>query len=454
MMEDSSPLASMASLSIALLDSPVLTVPQQPRPTESRAKATPIVALNAAPPKKAPSAAALGAAPRAGDGVLPAEKQSGAVWRNEPAAPTVTGMKAAGSTFPRFGWSRRHNANKPPRNDIAGAHKASLVWFRSDLRVHDNEVLNRAHADSASVVPVYVFDPTDYGKSSSGFDKTGPYRAQFLIECVKDLRRQLKKIGSELVVRVGQPAEVLARLVKETGATALYSHSEVTAEESQLENKVQSAVKDMGAELKLFWGSTLYHLEDLPFTLEQMPTTYGSFRERVQNVKIRPTLKPPTTLKGFPAGCSVDFGDVPTLKQLGLSASAKKPETSTSSPKQAHPTLIGGENEALHRLKNFVNDRLKSSKGTAQLSPAPTGANFSCKISPWLAMGCLSPRHMYAELWAQAGKGKKGEGKGDNGMNWLVFELLWRDFFRFITKKHSTVQTPKTAPARPHFVLA
>eukprot|EP00976_Prorocentrum_cordatum_P040264 817040-Prorocentrum_minimum.AAC.1 len=139
-MEDSLPhITSMASLSIALLDSPVLSVPQEPRVIDPRAQATPIVALNGAlngaPPKKSASAAALGAAPKAGDGVLPAEKQSGAVWRNEPIAPTTAGLKAVGSTFPRFGWSRRHNACKPPRNDIAGGHKASIVWFRSDLRV-------------------------------------------------------------------------------------------------------------------------------------------------------------------------------------------------------------------------------------------------------------------------------------------------------------------------------
>eukprot|EP00959_Pyramimonas_sp_CCMP1952_P202932 4244185-Pyramimonas_sp.AAC.1 len=137
-----------------------------------------------------------------------------------------------------------------------------------------------------------------------------------------------------------------------------------------------------------------------------MPTTYGSFRERVLNVKIRPTLKAPSTLKGFPAGCAVEFGDVPTLKQLGLSATAKNKESSTSSK---HATLIGGENEALQRLKNFVNDRLNASKGTTKPNIEPTGANFSTKISPWLAMGCLSPRHMYAELWADAGNGEKGE---------------------------------------------
>jgi hypothetical protein len=54
---------------------------------------------------------------------------------------------------------------------------------------------------------------------------------------------------------------------------------------------VAAAVRESGdAELKLFWGSTLHHMADLPFQLPAMPTTYGGFRERMHGVKIRPTV--------------------------------------------------------------------------------------------------------------------------------------------------------------------
>jgi deoxyribodipyrimidine photolyase len=41
-----------------------------------------------------------------------------------------------------------------------------------------------------------------------GADKTGPYRAKFLLECIADLRRRLRDQGSDLIVRVGKPEEV------------------------------------------------------------------------------------------------------------------------------------------------------------------------------------------------------------------------------------------------------
>ena len=76
-----------------------------------------------------------------------------------------------------------------------------------------------------------------------------------------------------------------------------------------------------GGRLKTFWGSTLYHLDDLPFTLPAMPATYGAFRERVVDVPVRKTVPRPSRLKGLPATHAInelDPGEVPTLEALGV----------------------------------------------------------------------------------------------------------------------------------------
>lgn len=52
------------------------------------------------------------------------------------------------------------------------------MWFRNDLRVHDNEALAAANRDASSLLPIYCFDPREYGKTVNGIDTTGPYRAQ------------------------------------------------------------------------------------------------------------------------------------------------------------------------------------------------------------------------------------------------------------------------------------
>ena len=107
-------------------------------------------------------------------------------------------------------------------------HRAALLWFRADLRLHDHDALARALAESATLAPVYVFDPRDYGRSASGFDRTGPYRARFVLEAVGELRAALRRRGSELLVRVGRPEEVLPELAATSGASAVYCHGEVS----------------------------------------------------------------------------------------------------------------------------------------------------------------------------------------------------------------------------------
>lgn len=55
------------------------------------------------------------------------------------------------------------------------------------------------------------------------------------------------------------------------------------------------------------------------------------------------------------------------------------------------------------------------------------GADFSTKFSPWLAAGCLSPRLIAAELEKYAAERANG---GNKSTYWIVFELLWRDYYR------------------------
>ncbi|XP_031100116.1 blue-light photoreceptor PHR2-like [Ipomoea triloba] len=333
-------------------------------------------------------------------------------------------------------------------SNAAALRRASIVWFRNDLRVHDNECLNAANNESMSVLPVYCFDPRDYGKSSSGFDKTGPYRAAFVIESVTDLRKSLQARGSDLVVRVGKPETVLVELAKAVGAEAVYAHREISHDEIKSEDKMETVMKNEGIDVKFFWGSTLYHVDDLPFKLEEMPTTYGGFKEKVQNLEVRKTIEALDQLRGMPARGDVEPGEIPSLVDLGLNPSGQNGKPA------ANASLIGGESQALQRVKKFAAECQEQANQGNQTGGNDSiyGANFSCKISPWLAMGCLSPRSMFDELkkctlrkFPVAANLKDG-GSGGTGPNWLMYELMWRDFFRFITKKYSSARQTSTAP--------
>ncbi|XP_064965668.1 blue-light photoreceptor PHR2-like [Musa acuminata AAA Group] len=317
----------------------------------------------------------------------------------------------------------------------AAARRCSIVWFRSDLRLHDHEALSAANADSLSLLPVFLFDPRDFGRSPAGFDRTGPCRARFLVDSVSDLRAGLRRRGSDLVVRVGRPEVVLPELARAAGADAVYAHREVSHDEARAEERVAEAMEAEGVEVKYFWGSTLHHVDDLPFDLEHMPTNYGGFREKVKGVSVRKTIETPEEVRGLPSRGDIEPGEIPSLQDLGLNQDGK---SVTSVP------LVGGETEALERLKKFAAEcHAQPNDGNKDNTRDNIyGANVSCKISPWLATGCLSPRFMFEELKKTATRAisatssrRNGVDPADGGMNWLMFELMWRDFFRFITKK-------------------
>ncbi|XP_064818036.1 cryptochrome DASH-like [Oncorhynchus masou masou] len=59
------------------------------------------------------------------------------------------------------------------------------------------------------------------------------------------------------------------------------------------------------------------------------------------------------------------------------------------------------------------------------------GLDYSTKFSPWLAIGCISPRYIYQQI-----KKYESERTANQSTYWVVFELLWRDYFKFVGAKY------------------
>ena len=99
----------------------------------------------------------------------------------------------------------------------------SLIWFRNDLRVTDNAALNAAVKASTEVVPVFIIDPKFWEEDRWGQVKTGAFRTQFLLESLADLKADLEDMGGTLLIRKGEPAEVLSALAEELGVRTVFA---------------------------------------------------------------------------------------------------------------------------------------------------------------------------------------------------------------------------------------
>ena len=295
-----------------------------------------------------------------------------------------------------------------------------ILWYRNDLRVHDHEPIDKALKTKAQIIPIYCFDPRQFGKTNFGFPKTGAFRAKFLIESIADLRNTLQKLGSNLIIRQQKPEIAIPQLAQEFKVKSVFFYQEVTAEEIQVETALHQALKQIGIKLKSFWGHTLYHPNDLPFEIQQLPEVFTSFRKEIEKKStVNPTFSTPKKLPFLP---EVELGELPTLSQLNLEL-----------PLQDSRTVLafkGGETAGKERVKNYFwqQDCLKVYKETRN---GMLGANYSSKFSPWLALGCLSSRYIYEQVQEYEEQRVK-----NHSTYWLIFELLWRDYFRFICQKH------------------
>jgi deoxyribodipyrimidine photo-lyase len=297
------------------------------------------------------------------------------------------------------------------------SEKTILVWFRNDLRIHDNEILLEAVRKADKVLPVYCFDPYYFQRSVSGYPKTGNFRARFLLEAVADLRKNLQTYGAELIIRTGHPAEILPQLAEQYQVNEVYHHREVAYEETEISEQVETALWKLRLNLKHFIGHTLYHKEDLPFPIKDIPDSFAVFKKKVErDSNVRQVVPTPEHISTPEI---TDSGELPTLQQLGLDEPADDV--------RATNYFQGGETAALIQLHKYFSSSEQAVKAKGSRN---SSSNNSSKLSPWLSVGCISPRQVYWEIF------KHSQDSYAQNAGMLKLELLWRDYFRFMFKKH------------------
>jgi deoxyribodipyrimidine photo-lyase len=298
----------------------------------------------------------------------------------------------------------------------------NLIWFRNNLRTTDNISLSKACAGN-STIAVYYFDPRDYQTNEFGFKKTEKYRAKFLIESIDNLKLNLTKLNIPFYIIVGKPEDSINELISQHQIDRVYLQAEWTRDE----NKVLKAVKKSITKKVAFIASYdqfLFQPEDIPFSnFDLIPDVYTSFRKQCEKqAKIR---IPQQRIKAKPKENYIAIDtSIPLLKDLGLEDFAVDSRT-------AFP-FKGGGDEALKRLNYYLWDskKIATYKKTRN---GLVGKDYSSKLSAWLANGSISPVTIY---WAI--KDFERQVVKNQDTYWLIFELIWRDYFKYISLKYKS----------------
>lgn len=265
---------------------------------------------------------------------------------------------------------------------------AVVYWFRNDLRITDNPAFALACEQYDKVFAVYVHDPKNEAQTAWGFERMGAQRQVFLAERLHDLKLQLAVHGIELTELHGSPKDALSAFAKAQKTTQIYCE-DIAAPEEQAEI---DALQAAGLQVKTLWQSSLLEPADLPFDVQNLPAVFTAFRNKVEKQGLKPR-EPKEPLK-------------PLLPSEDLPESA-----------------------AEKHLKNyFAGDFALTYKLTRNqpMNWSPD-QHFSTKFSPWLACGAISAPMIYAEL-----KRFEANRCANDSTYWIGFELLWRDYFRFL----------------------
>ncbi len=292
-----------------------------------------------------------------------------------------------------------------------------LYWFRNDLRLHDQPVLS--NLSGVRLLPVYVVDESELRPLPPlGLPKMGVRRAVFLLEALADLQQRLFALGSGLYVAVGNPVEVIRQLAEQTKARRIYAQAGHAHDERIMEKKIARILA-----LKLHESQNLVSAQQLPYPLERLPHIFTHFRTDVEPLGKKTAIPAPATSpRQLPPLPQIELPPLPTLEKLGY----EPPKTD----QRAVLTYQGGETQALNRLHTYIWQH-KSLAHYKQTRNQMLGSEYSSKFSAWLAQGSLSVREVYAHV---------REFERQNGATedtyWLLFELLWRDFFHLTSQKY------------------
>jgi len=296
----------------------------------------------------------------------------------------------------------------------------SLVWFTNNLRTNDNETLSRA-TKFDKVIAVYCFDPRHFEEGDFGFIKTGKYRTKFLIESVQNLRTKLKDLNISLLVFCGKPENCIPKVVNDHQIDTIFYQEEWTRDEVRVINSVKNRL-DHQVNMVGVYDQFLFHPDDIPIdAFHQIPNVFTSFRKKCEKYaeirKSLPKLEKKQENNLFPNNTLI-----PTLKELGHNEF--RVDGRSVFPFQ------GGEEAALHRLQSYFWDTQKLSQ-YKKTRNGLIGIDYSSKFSPWLANGSISARTIYEEVRKYEKQIKKNQ-----DTYWLVFELIWRDYFKYVSLKH------------------
>ncbi|KQO62363.1 cryptochrome/photolyase family protein [Curtobacterium sp. Leaf261] len=278
----------------------------------------------------------------------------------------------------------------------------TIVWLRDDLRLADNPALRAGIDHGGPLTVVYVLD-----EESDGVRTLGAATRWWLHGSLTSLDTDLHQRGSGLTLRRGQAATVIADLVEETGADAVYWNRRYSQQERDLDAGIKQSLHDDGVEAHSFAANLLWE----PWTVRtgqgEPYKVFTPFWRACQAMpEPRHPLPKPRELPDRHPHTATD-----ALDDWGLLPSA--PDWAGGLRDEWTP----GEAGAAERLRHFIANGLEDYDQRDQPS-----ADAASGLSPHLRWGEISPYQVWHRMHGDLEPEQRKQAPA------FLRQLAWREF--------------------------
>lgn len=299
-----------------------------------------------------------------------------------------------------------------------------LVWLRRDLRCTDNAALAQALATCEQVYVVFVFDTTIL--SALPRDDR---RVAFIHESVTALAHDLKAAGGALIVRHGDPVELIPSLAQSLGVQAVFAGRDYEPDAVARDRKVARLLDDADIAFEPVKDQVIFEMSEV-LTAQGEPYSVFTPYQRAWLKQVRPVDLAPHGRPGDMKRLAVPAGietSVPSLAALGFDV-----------PAERRMAIPAGEAGARQLLDDFL-PRMAHYHERRDY-PAVRGPSY---LSVHLRFGTISIRTLAREAHAAM---LRGGDAGAGAQTWLS-ELIWREFYFMILHHHPQVVGQAFKPA-------
>jgi deoxyribodipyrimidine photo-lyase len=282
----------------------------------------------------------------------------------------------------------------------------TIVWFRQDLRLDDNPALRRAIERGGPVIPVYIWSPGEEGDWPPG----GASR-WWLHQSLEALAASIEKKGGRLILRSGNAATVLRKLVIESGAEAVHWNRRYEPASIARDAKIKKALESDGVQARSFNGGLLWEPWDVLKSDGEPYKVFTPYWKACQRVGAAEPEAAPSKMPGIPQSIASE-----QLASLGL-------EPKIDWAGGIRKAWTPGEAGARKELKRFLGE-FAADYGTLRNRPDMRGTS---RMSPYLHFGEIGPRRIWRET-LDAGPEGQGEKAYRRGAWTYLREIAWREF--------------------------